>query len=170
MKTIIFSILTASVITLAGTMQVNAQRHDDDKYWEHRKESAKKRDEYYRERDKKRAEYAREASKKEREFYKEDRKRRKEYVKDVRKHGLPSWARAHHYDASRHVYFRDYATYYDPYRAGYVYMNSGRWQFSASIPAFLLNVDLGRARINVVSDIPLDRHPEDFYDEDDWDD
>ncbi|MCL4641930.1 MAG: hypothetical protein M5Z89_23205 [Olivibacter sp.] len=174
MKRAILLAVAAFTVVIVGQSQVHAQRHEkDDKYWERRKEADKKRYEYYRERDKKRAEYAREERKREKEYYRESAKRRKEYLKERRKHGLPSWALAHHYDASRHVYFRDYHTFYDPYRGGYVYLNGGNWRFSAEIPSFMVNVDLGRANIMVVKDVPISRHPEDFYDdydEDYWDD
>lgn len=174
MKKAVFITIAATILLVVGRTEVKAQRYEKDKkYWEHRKEADKKRDEYYRERDKKRAEYARERRKKEEEYYRESSKRHREYLKERHKHGLPGWAGAHRYDARHHVYFRDYRTFYDPYRGGYVFVDSGNWRFSAEIPSFMINVDLGRANIRIVKDVPISRHPEDFYydyDEDYWDD
>ncbi|MFD1772270.1 hypothetical protein [Sphingobacterium suaedae] len=165
MKKFTLMIATGLILFTVGINQAIAQRGGDDKYWERRKEADKKRHEYIREREKKRDEYYRERDKKEAEYYRESAKRRKEYYKERRKHGIPSWARAHRYDARHHVYFRDYRTFYDPYRGGYVYLDGGNWRFSASIPSFMINVDLGRANIRVMNDVPVDRHPEDFYDD-----
>ncbi|MEH6308002.1 hypothetical protein RYH73_20265 [Olivibacter sp. CPCC 100613] len=113
-----------------------------------------------------------------RDHYRHDRgyykKSHKHYNKQVRyyeKHrrqryyGYPRWAHAHRYRARHHVYFRDYCTFYDPYRGGYVYWSSNRWIFSQSVPAFLANVDLGSARIQLMANIPLERHPEYYYEE-----
>ncbi|MDM1296355.1 hypothetical protein HX021_18885 [Sphingobacterium sp. N143] len=165
-----FTLIMAASLTLltAGVNEVKAQRGDDDKRWERRREANKKRDEYIRESEKKRDEYYRERDKKEAEYYRESAKRRKEYQKERRKHGIPAWARAHRYDARHHVYFEDYRTFYDPYRGGYVYLDAGNWRFSVDIPSFMINVDLGRANMRVINDVPISRHPEDFYD--DYDD
>lgn len=165
----------AMVLFMVGAItEVHAQRgHKEDKYWERRKEADKKRAEYIRENEKKRDEYIRERRKKEDEYYRESTKRRREYHKEVRKHGRPVWASAHRYDERNHIYFPDYRTFYDPYRGGYVFLNGGRWAFSAQIPSFMINVDLGRANVRILKDIPLERHPEDFYDDYDeeyWDD
>ncbi|QEC53817.1 hypothetical protein EDD80_11655 [Anseongella ginsenosidimutans] len=174
MKKAVFITIAATTLLIAGRAEVKAQRYEkDNKYWEHRREADKKRDEYYRERDKKRAEYARERRKKQEEYYRESSKRHKEYLKARHKHGLPGWARAHRYEARYHAYFRDYSTFYDPYRGGYVFLDGGNWRFSAEIPSFMINVDLGRANILIVKDVPISRHPEDFYhdyDEDYWND
>lgn len=103
-----------------------------------------------------------------------DKKRRKHYKKQAKyyqKHyrndyyGYPRWARAHQYRSKHHVYFRDYCTFYDPYRGGYVYWSSNRWIFTPNVPAFLANVDLGRARIQLMANIPLERHPEYYYED-----
>jgi len=174
MKNILLYGAAIALFTVGGFREVQAQRYDnDDKYWEHRKEADKRRAEYARESDKKRAEYIRESRKEDEEYYRESAKKRKEYYKEMRKHDRPAWAKAHHYDARNHVYFRDYRTFYDPYRGGYVFLDGGRWTFSAQIPSIMVNVDLGRANIKVLRDIPVNRHPEDFYDdydEDYWDD
>ena len=79
------------------------------------------------------------------------------------KNGPPPWAPAHGYRAKQHVYFPDYYTFYDPYRNGYVYWNNSNWAFSPSVPGFLTNVNLGGARIQLMSDVPLATHPETYY-------
>ena len=73
---------------------------------------------------------------------------------------LPSWAVAHKYDASAHVYFPDYYTYYDPARGGYVFWNKGAWTFTPAVPPFLEKVDLGKSRIQILKGLSLDLHPE----------
>jgi hypothetical protein len=78
----------------------------------------------------------------------------------VRRGGPPSWAPAHGYRAKNHVYFPDYYTFYDPRRNGYVYWNNNTWSFSPSVPSFMANIDLGRARIQVLGDLPLTTQPE----------
>jgi hypothetical protein len=170
MKNIILYGAVAVLLSAGGLTEVQAQRKDkEDKYWEHRKEANKKRGEY----DKKQAKHYREHLKKEEEYYRESSKKRKEYYKEVRKHGPPAWAKAHGYDARKHVYFRDYHTFYDPYRGGYVFLEGRNWRFSTKIPSFMVNIDLGHANIRVLGDIPIDRHPEDFYDDYDeeyWED
>lgn len=118
------------------------RNRDYDRYDRHERDHYKKRHKYY----KKHARYV-------------ERRHRDEY------YGYPRWARAHRYRARQHVYFRDYCTFYDPYRGGYVYWSSNRWIFSRNVPAFLASVDLGRARIQVMADVPLERHPEYYYDE-----
>ncbi|MDM8174339.1 MULTISPECIES: hypothetical protein [Olivibacter] len=106
-----------------------------------------------------------------RDYYKKRHKHYKKQARYYEKHrrydhyGYPRWARAHRYRARHHVYFRDYCTFYDPYRGGYVYWSSNRWIFTPNVPAFLANVDLGRARIQLMANIPLERHPEYYYDE-----
>lgn len=179
MKKFVLVVFAGLTILSTGINEAMAQRGGDDKYWKHRKKGDKKHYEYVREREKKRDEYYRERDKKEAEYYRESAKKRKEYLKERRKHGAPSWARAHRYDARRHVYFKDYHTFYDPYRGGYVYSDGGNWRFSVNVPSFMINVDLGRANIRIINDVPISRHPEDFYDDydegywdddDDWDD
>lgn len=75
----------------------------------------------------------------------------------------PNWATPHHYDASEHVYFPDFYTFYDPNRGGYVFWQDDRWIFSPSLPTFMTGVDLGTARIEPLHDITLPMHPEDYY-------
>lgn len=75
----------------------------------------------------------------------------------------PHWARAHRYQAKHPVYFRDYHMFYDPYRNGYVYYHNSRWLFSPTVPAFVAHVDLGRAHIQILSELPLRARPELYY-------
>lgn len=76
---------------------------------------------------------------------------------------MPGWARHHNYNFQRHVYFPDYYTYYDPYRGGYTYWYNNSWMFSQALPQFLMGVDLGRARIQMIGDIPVTTGPERYY-------
>lgn len=121
------------------------------------KHGEKNRKEYYKKQEKHRKHYQKR--------HKADRydDRHYSYSKGKRHHGPPSWARAHGYHAKHHVYFRDYYTFYDPYRGGYVYRHNNRWLFSSSVPTFLVGVNLNQARVQFMSDIPLDRHPEQYY-------
>src|SRR5580692_2562691 len=73
---------------------------------------------------------------------------------------LPPWAAAHNYDATAHVYFPDYYTYYDPQRGGYVYWDNGKFTFNPSVPPYMENVDLGKERIQILKGLSLDLHPE----------
>lgn len=177
MKISTYRMLLMSAMALMTGTAAFAQDHDD-KYWERRREDAKKRDEYYRERDKKADEYYRERDKKYAEYEREERKREKEYYKELSKRNKhaykgrnhwhnsrpPAWAVRHDYYADHHVYFRDYDTFYDPYRGGYVYRYANDWRFSRDIPTFLASVDLGRARVQIMADIPLTKRPEQYYD------
>lgn len=167
MKNIILYALVAMLVSgTAINVQAQGRKHSE-KYWKHQKEAAKKREKYVRERDKKRAKYVQQRRKDAEKYYKEASKRRhkyyKEYNKQLRKHGPPVWAKAHGYHKQYHVYFRDYRTFYDPYRDGYVYRRNGGWVFSAQVPSFMLNVDLGRANIRILKNIPISRRPEAFY-------
>jgi hypothetical protein len=78
------------------------------------------------------------------------------------KNGPPSWAKAHGYRNNRHVYFPDYYTFYDPNR-GYVYWNDGNWIATPTVPSFLTTVDLGAARIHVLTNEQLTVRPETRY-------
>lgn len=174
--------LMMGAVPLSGAL---AQDHKGKKHWKQHKKYEKKRSEYYRESAKKRDEYFRERDKKRREYAKEQAKRRKEYYKDrddwyddryeddwydddgyarYHKGGPPPWAPAHGYRAKHHVYFQDYYTFYDPYRDGYVYWQEDDWVFSRSVPTFMANVDLGRARVQLMADVPLSKHPEYYFD------
>ena len=73
---------------------------------------------------------------------------------------LPAWAPAHGYDATAHVYFPDYYTFYDPKRGGYVYWENGKWTFSPATPPFLEKADLGKSRVKILKGISLDLFPE----------
>lgn len=72
----------------------------------------------------------------------------------------PPWAAAHKYDATAHVYFPDYYTYYDPNRGGYIFWNDGKYTFTPSLPPFLEKVDLSSSRIQILKGLSLDLHPE----------
>ena len=76
---------------------------------------------------------------------------------------VPPWAAAHKYDASAHVYFPDYYTYYDPNRGGYVFWNDGKYTFTPAVPPFLEKVDLSKSRIQILKGLSLDLHPEENY-------
>jgi hypothetical protein len=76
---------------------------------------------------------------------------------------VPSWAEAQQYDATAHVYFPDYYTFYDAARGGYVYWENGKWSFSPSVPSFLEKVDMSKSRIKILKGLSLDLHPEQNY-------
>jgi hypothetical protein len=75
----------------------------------------------------------------------------KEYKGKMKMKGDPQWASSHHYTGGKDVYFPDYYTFYDP-QAGYVYWNSGKWETSATLPAFLSTVDLNNARVELIQE------------------
>jgi len=115
---------------------------------------------------------SRNSEKARKEYFKKQEKARKEHKKNDRnyshsnggkRNGPPAWAPAHGYRAKNRVYFRDYQTFYDPYREGYVYRRNNTWVFSQSVPTFLVGVNLGSARMNVLTDIPVNRRPEQYY-------
>jgi len=76
---------------------------------------------------------------------------------------IPEWAAAHNYDATAHVYFPDFYSFYDPNRGGYVFWDKGNWSFSPTVPPFLANVDLSKSRIQILKGLSLDLHPEENY-------
>ena len=76
---------------------------------------------------------------------------------------MPAWASAQNYDATSHVYFPDYYSFYDPNRGGYVFWEKGKWSFSPSVPPFLANVDLSKSRVQILKGLSLDLHPEENY-------
>src|SRR5436309_1608655 len=134
MRKMIYFALAIGGLVLMAPQQSSAQYRGHEREWKQDKERRK----YEEKRDK---EYRKYLEKRE----KEDRKYHKEVAKSYRKgyrHGAPAWASAHRYDSRHHVYFRDYKTFYDPYRGGYVYMRNGRWNFSSNVPSFMLNVNL----------------------------
>jgi len=93
--------------------------------------------------------------------------RRDKYVtrNNYRRHNnMPGWANAHRYNARHHVYFRDYNAFYDPNRGGYIYWYNNAWIFSPTVPLFMAGVNLNRARIQVINDVPFDARPEIYYD------
>ena len=76
---------------------------------------------------------------------------------------LPPWAAAHNYDATAHVYFPDYYTFYDASRGGYVFWNGDQWSFTPTMPPFLEHVDMSKERIKILKGLDLDLHPEQNY-------
>lgn len=141
----LYSVLLA-VFFLFGNADLFAQNHH--------KNQGKARKEYYKKQEKR---------------YKQAQKHSKNYGKhhsysNVKwRNGPPSWAPARGYRAKSHVYFRDYYTFYDPYRGGYVYRHKNKWLFSRSVPTFLVGVNLNSARMHLLTDIPLNHHPEQYY-------
>ena len=73
---------------------------------------------------------------------------------------VPPWAAAHKYDATSHVYFPDYYTYYDAGRGGHVFWDRSDWKFTPTVPPFLEKVDLSKSRIQIMKGLSLDLHPE----------
>jgi len=73
---------------------------------------------------------------------------------------VPPWAAAHNYDATAHVYFPDYYTFYDPNRGGYVYWSNGKYTFTPALPPFLEKVDMSKSRIQILKGLSLDLQPE----------
>lgn len=105
--------------------------------------------------------------KQDKKVYKTVRKTNKTVVynhnKGYRRGGPPAWAPAHGYRMKQHVYFPDYYAFYDPYRNGYVYWNNSAWIFSAVPPPYMSGVNLNRARVQIISDIPLTTRPERYW-------
>ncbi|HLT41227.1 MAG TPA: hypothetical protein VKZ95_00865 [Sphingobacteriaceae bacterium] len=141
----IYSLLLAAFF-LFGSADALAQNHKN-------KNSEKSRKEYYKKQEKNRKAYKKH----------DQKKYKKHYVKVHKRKGPPAWAPAHGYRAKNHVYFRDYHTFYDPYRDGYVYRRNNKWIFSRNVPTFLVGVNLGSARINLIQDIPVNTRPEQYY-------
>lgn len=177
-KNILLIMLMAILFTIGGNIEVQAQRNNGNNsnknYWNQVEKAEKERNKYIRKQNKELDKYYREVQKQEKKYYKKAAKRQKDYYKKLHKYGPrhyapPFWAKAHGYDARNHIYFTDYRTFYDPYRCGYVYIKGGNWTFSVNIPSFLINVDLGRARTRVIRNVPINRHPEDFYGDYDYD-
>ncbi|RQO30761.1 hypothetical protein DBR32_08515 [Taibaiella sp. KBW10] len=103
----------------------------------------------------------------EKAYYKQDKRVYKQTRKTVvvrdayrRGGGPPAWAPAHGYRMKQHLYFPDYYAYYDPRRNGYVYWNNSAWIFSPVVPPYMSGVDLNRARVQVIGDLPLNKRPE----------
>lgn len=143
----IYSVLLVAFFLFSNS-DLLAQNHNN------KKGSDKGRKEYYKKQEKNRKQVQKK--------YKNQRK--DHYYSNNRKHnGPPHWAKAHGYHAKNHVYFRDYNTFYDPYRGGYVYLHKKKWLFSRNIPTFLIGVNLNSARVNYITDVPLNYHPERNY-------
>lgn len=148
-----------AVLFLFASIGVSAQgrgKGNEKHRKEYSKQKEKNRKSYYKEREKDRKAYNKYVQKSSKHY-------NKSYQKSYKRKGPPHWAPAHGYRAKHHVYFRDYYTFYDPYRDGYIYRYNNGWRFSRSVPAFLVNVDLGRARVQFLTDIPLSQHPERYY-------
>lgn len=88
---------------------------------------------------------------------------RNNYYRPAYRSAPPAWAPAHGYRANRHVYFPDYYTFYDPRRNGYSYWSGNGWIFSPTLPSFMLGVDLGRARIQVMDNVPITANPYAYF-------
>ncbi len=147
----IYSLVLAATFFLFGSADVLAQNRNN-------KHAEKARKEYYKQQEKERKAYNKYVEKQ----YKNNG-RNYTYVNVAKRNGPPAWAPAHGYRAKNHVYFRDYQTFYDPYREGYVYRRNNKWVFSRSVPTFLVGVNLGNARMNLITDIPVNRRPEQYY-------
>ena len=76
---------------------------------------------------------------------------------------LPDWATAHNYDAKTNAYFPDYYTFYDAKRGGYVFWKNGQWSFTPTMPPYMSNKDLSKARVKILKGLSLDLHPETDY-------
>jgi|GEM_PF-6658215 len=60
--------------------------------------------------------------------------------------GPPPWAPAHGYRAkTRHIYFPAQQMYYDLQKGTYIYMSSGTWQVSVSLPSIFQGINLNTA-------------------------
>jgi hypothetical protein len=61
------------------------------------------------------------------------------------------------------VYFPDYYTFYSPQRGGYYYWGGNSWIFSVAMPGFLANVNLGAARMQIMSGVPVNAVPYNYF-------
>lgn len=60
--------------------------------------------------------------------------------------GPPSWAPAHGYRANtNYIFFPEKNFYFDLEKRSYIYISSGTWQVSASLPGIYANIDLGNS-------------------------
>ncbi len=90
--------------------------------------------------------------------------RQKQKTNNTKKvEAIPPWAATHNYNATAHVYFPDYYTYYDPKRGGYVFWDNGKYTFTPALPPFLEKVDLRKSRVKILKGLSLDMHPEQNY-------
>ena len=147
MKRIVFIGLAIFGLLMASTTEIYAQRYDRESHGRkigHYDKKYQDRDNYYKD-----------LRKAEQKYYKDRVKAKKKYQKNLAKHQVPGWAKSHNYKGDRHVYFTDYKAYYDYNRAGYVYHSGTRWVFSPSVPKFMLNVDLGKAKIQIMNQLPI---------------
>lgn len=65
---------------------------------------------------------------------------------------MPDWAAAQNYSGDQCVYFPDYYTFYEPGR-GYVYWNNGAWTSAGTLPSYMTDVNLNRARMQILNDV-----------------
>ncbi len=72
---------------------------------------------------------------------------------------VPRWSLTHGYMNDRPVYFPDYYLFYTPER-GYIYWNEGAWLTSPTVPEFVKEVDLRRARVQIMDDEEGNQYPE----------
>lgn len=61
------------------------------------------------------------------------------------------------------IYFQDYYSFYDPKR-GFVYFSDSMWHVTDTVPTFMKDATVGKARIQVLQD-PNERMPEDHFDQ-----
>lgn len=73
------------------------------------------------------------------------------------------WANAHRYRYQHHAYFPDHRVFYDARRGGYVYMSRNRWVFSRSLPSSMRHINLSRARMQLLTGVPLTAAPQHYY-------
>ena len=92
-----------------------------------------------------------------------NRNERLRYNRQPQRYAMPFWASAHRYQGRHAVYFRDYNAFYDPYQGGYVYWLNGAWVFSPTVPLYMANFDLNRARVHIIKDVPYGTRPELYY-------
>lgn len=79
--------------------------------------------------------------------------------------GIPVWAKEQQYHGRHYAYFPDYFTFFDPGKNGYTFWDGKAWIFSASVPEFLLNVDLGKARLVVMDKVSTRKAPYLYFDD-----
>lgn len=151
-KLIIYiSVLVFGFVTINDA---NAQRRRNDHRSKTRKEYAK----YHKKQDRTFYKYSKNEGKAYRKYYKEREIAYKKYIKrqGVRYRDHDAWyynKRFHQHND--YVYFPKYHTYYDPYRRGYVYPRNNGWVFAASVPSFMVGVDLGGLSLQFISKLPI---------------
>lgn len=166
MKKLLSSTILLGLLFWASTQDALAQRgRDDHRDWDRHARHERGRAEYRHDRGHRGDYDKRQKHGRKHNEYRPAPRHRYESVHHAPRHyhRPPMWARAHRYDMNRHVYFPDYYTFYDANRGGYTYWQNDNWIFTPNLPSFLVNVDLGRARIQVMGDIPLNAAPQGYY-------